>query len=101
MISYDYIAGCYLVKKKRIDFGEDIGKIVSTCSGCINALAFDYWRVDWMSDKPQDELNIQENEIKKIQKWTSDNFNSGPINTLATIKKLKSIKIFFSKMTII
>lgn len=75
-----YNAGYYLIKTKPLDFGIDRGKIVCTCSGCINLSVWDNWCLSWMNE-PLDksiklELRLNSKTIKAIQEWTDSRFET-------------------------
>jgi hypothetical protein len=92
-----YSGGYYLIKKRPIDFGADIGKTVSTCSRCINFSIYDSWCTPWMNDKldkaDQQALRLTDQNMEAIQQWVeqnmSDSFNVFP--DLATAHEFKAL----------
>ena len=96
-----YLAGYYLIKTKPIDFGDDKGKVVQTCSRCINHSVFDNWCLSWMSDQLSEEeineLNLDKNSIDKIRKWTDERFENGSniFPDFVTANEFKSL--FFNR----
>ena len=98
-----YNAGYYLIKKQPIDFGDDKEKIVSTCSGCINATAFDTWAWSWstqLDKKVQSFLELTDNTIQLIQEWTDKKFDNGEIgfgNVFPDLKMALEFKDLFYK----
>ncbi len=98
-----YNAGYYLIKKHPIDFGIDNGKIVATCSGCINITAFDFWALCWtmqLDNKDKSELGLNDQSIKQIQEWTEKRFYDGRIgygNVFPDLKMALEFKDLFYK----
>lgn len=71
----NYTAGYYVLKVLLQDQAWLHGKSVVTCSSCINQLAFNYWCFGWgskPSDKDIKELDLSEDQINSITKWTYD-----------------------------
>ena len=95
-----YNGGYYLIKTKPIDFGADKGKVVSTCSRCINFSVFDNWCLSWMSDKLDNkekiELELTDNKIEEIQQWTDTKFENGA-NVFPDIETAIEFKDLFFK----
>lgn len=93
----NYNGGYYLIKTKPIVFGSDIGKVVMTCSRCINFSVFDSWCLSWMSDeldeKEKIELGLTDERIKEIQKWTDSRFytDSNVFPDLKTATEFKDL----------
>ena len=70
-----YTAGYYLIKLRSQTLAWLKGQKVSTCSGCINLLAFDFWCFGWGSEPNAEtikELELSEDRIKSISSWTND-----------------------------
>ncbi len=90
-----YNGGYYLIKRKPIDFGADKDKVVGTCSRCINFSVFDNWCLSWMSGKldndEKKELELSEEKIQEIQKWTDSRFDNGS-NVFPDIKLAQEFK---------
>ena len=81
MDSY-YTAGYYVLKVLLQDQAWLHGKSVVTCSSCINQLAFDYWCFGWGSKpsaKDIKELDLSEDQINSITKWTNDRYRKEEI----------------------
>ena len=101
-----YNAGYYLMKLKPIEFGADKDKIVETCSDCINFSVFDYWCLSWTGDKltkeQKIELDLTDEKISAIQKWTDDKFDKKEIrwgNALPDLEAVLTFKsLFFSNI---
>lgn len=95
-----YNGGYYLIKKKPIDFGADKDKVVGTCSRCINFSVFDNWCLSWMSDKldinEKKELELTDEKIKEIQKWTDNRFDNGS-NVFPDLETTQDFKDNFFK----
>lgn len=95
-----YNGGYYLIKPKPIDFGADKGKVVGTCSRCINFSVFDNWCLSWMSDKLDNkekiELQVTDNKIEKIQQWTDARFDNCA-NVFPDLKTALEFKELFFK----
>ena len=93
-----YNGGHYLIKTKPIDFGSDKGKVVRTCSRCINFSVFDNWCLSWMSDKLDEkekiELGLTDEKIEEIQKWTDSRFDNGS-NVFPDLKTATDFKDLF------
>jgi hypothetical protein len=93
-----FTGGYFLIKSKPIDFGSDIGKVVSTCSGCINFSVFDNWCLSWMSfkleQKEKIELGLNDKKIKEIEEWTDSRFNNGS-NVFPDMKTATEFKELF------
>ena len=93
-----FTGGYFLIKAKPIDFGSDIGKVVSTCSGCINFSVFDNWCLSWMSfkleQKEKIELGLNDKKIKEIEEWTDSRFNNGS-NVFPDLKTATEFKELF------
>ena len=92
-----YHGGHYLIKTKPIDFGPDKGKVVSTCSSCINFSVFNNWCLSWMNFEPDNdekkELELTDEKIQEIEKWTDSRFDNGSnvfpdLNTAIEFKTL-------------
>jgi hypothetical protein len=90
-----YNGGYYLIKRKPIDFGADKDKVVGTCSRCINFSVFDNWCLSWMSDKldndEKKDLELSDEKIQEIQKWTDSRFDNGS-NVFPDIKLAQEFK---------
>ncbi|WP_416437782.1 hypothetical protein [Phnomibacter sp. MR] len=75
-----YLAGYYLIKLKPLDFGDDINKTVWTCGNCLNISAFDNWCLSWayekLDKKDKKALNLTDEEIDKIHRWTDSRFSA-------------------------
>jgi hypothetical protein len=92
-----YLAGYYLIKLKPLDFGDDINKTVWTCCKCLNYSAFDNWCLSWTHDKLDKEdkkaLNLTDEQISKIHKWTDNKFSDliNGFGDLATAIEFKNL----------
>ena len=90
-----YTGGYYLIKRKPIDFGSDKGKIVGTCSSCINFSIFDNWCLSWMHDKLDRKekkiLKLTDEKIQEIQKWTDSRVENGS-NVFPDLKTAQEFK---------
>ena len=99
-----YNAGYYLIKKRPIDFGNGKEKTVSTCSGCINLTVFDTWcfsgTIPQLDKKDKLELELNDDRIGLIQKWTYDKCHNQHLkfwHTFPDIKMAKEFKDLFYK----
>lgn len=96
----NFKGGYYLIKTKPIDFGADKDKVVRTCSRCINFSIFDNWCLSWMNDKLDEndkiELDLTDDKIKEIQKWTDNKFDYGS-NVFPELKIAMEFKEKFFK----
>lgn len=95
-----YNGGHYLIKTKPIGYGANKGKLVKTCSRCINFSVFDNWCLSWMSDKldnnEKEELELTDEKIQEIQKWTDIRFEYGA-NVFPDLKTAIEFKALFFK----
>jgi hypothetical protein len=95
-----YNGGYYLIKTKPIDFGADKDKVVRSCSSCINFSIFDNWCLSWMNDKLDNnemkELELTDEKIGDIQKWTEARFENGS-NVFPDLKTAIEFKNLFLK----
>ncbi|RYZ24773.1 MAG: hypothetical protein EOO10_19960 [Chitinophagaceae bacterium] len=80
-----YLAGYYLVRPKLISFGPDKGKVVQTCSSCINDNLLDTWAYSWTipGKKIEKEIkatfHITDDEIAAIRAWVDKKFEEKKI----------------------
>ncbi|MGX9987611.1 hypothetical protein [Soonwooa purpurea] len=95
-----YLGGYNIIKLKPIDFGILNGKISHTCSSCINFSIFDTWTQSWvkqgLDENEKKELNLNDEKIEKIQKWTESKFDS-LANLFTTFEDAKEFKNLFLK----
>ncbi len=78
-----YNAGYYLIKKQPLTYGKSLGKMIYTCSNCININAFDTWALSWvngMDEEKKKALQLDENTMQKIYTWTDEKFDKGLID---------------------
>ena len=75
-----YLAGYQILKLKPLEYGSLKGQIIHTWSSCINFSIFDSWCQSWTKDKLSNQdkfdLNLNDENIKKIQKWTDEKFEN-------------------------
>lgn len=85
-----YLGTYHLLKLKALNFGAYKGKKILTGSRCLNDSYFDAWSLSWTEDgkhklqEAQQSFGITESEIKEIQAWADEMFNTdrlGWINT--------------------
>lgn len=95
-----YLGGYNIIKLRPMNFGVLQGKISHTCSSCINFSIFDSWTQSWAKqdlDKTlKDELDINEEKIKEIQKWTEAKFDN-LANLFPTLRDAKEFRNLFLK----
>ncbi|AZA48517.1 hypothetical protein EG346_10110 [Chryseobacterium carnipullorum] len=93
-----YLGGYNIIKLKPISFGALQGKTSHTCSSCINFSIFDSWTQSWVKQNlgktQQAELNINDEKIKEIQKWTEAKFDN-LANLFPTLEDAKEFKNLF------
>ena len=95
-----YLAGYYLVKPKPISFGTDKGKIVQTCSGCINDTLLDTWAYSWTSRSRKKEKDVKatfqlsDENIEAIRKWVDRRFEEGSIGWTDVFSNKETAKAY-------
>jgi hypothetical protein len=98
-----YLAGYYLVRPKPISFGPDKGKIVQSCSACINDTLLDTWAYSWTSRSRKIERDIKDtfqltdDNIEAIRKWVDGKFEDGRIGWTDVFSDKETAKAYKQK----
>ena len=81
-----------------MNFGFLKDKISHTCSSCINFSIFDSWTQSWvkqsLDESEKQELNLSDEKIKEIKKWTESKFDNLP-NLFQNLQDAKEFKNLF------
>ena len=92
-----YIGGYFLIKPREANYGSLNGKIISTCSSCINDTLYDSWAISWTEpidhqiETLRTELEISEERQNEIQKWADQRFEEERIGWLEVFQDLETI----------
>ena len=83
MMNY-FLAGYFLIKPKAIIFGDYIGKLVHTCSGCINDSLLETWCYSWTYpdidiDEIKQKFRITDDRIAELRIWVDKKFHENKI----------------------
>lgn len=77
-----YLGGYHLVKPKSLWLEYNGGKMVHTTSNCMNQSLIGSWAYSWGSfrteelDKTKEDFELNDKDIKRIQAWADENFQS-------------------------
>ncbi|MBS7563809.1 hypothetical protein KHS38_05285 [Mucilaginibacter sp. Bleaf8] len=104
-----YLGGYYLLKLRPVHFGTNDGRIIHSCSTCINDSLLDSWSYSWTSDDDQSyadiinscQLNSQ--TIGHIQHWVDSKFDVGSLGWVNLFTELDTLmdykQRFFSHLS--
>jgi hypothetical protein len=99
-----YLGGYYLTKLNKLDFGSGSGKIVSTCSTCINDSLLGSWSYSWAQKNNEDELEkirldylVSDTGICEIHKWVDDKLEKKEIGWSDLFLSLNTLQEYKSK----
>ncbi len=94
------LGGYNIIKLKPLNYGVLKGKISHSCSSCINFSIFDSWFQSWtkqdLDETQKKELNLSDEKIKDIQKWTESKYDN-LANLFRNLQEAKEFKNLFLK----
>ncbi|HTE27169.1 hypothetical protein [Flavitalea sp.] len=103
-----YLGGYFLIKLKPLLFGTEIGKLVYSCSECINDHLVDMWSYSWTNDNDKlagaakENFILTDENIISIRKWVDSKHYENKLVWPYIFTDIESVseykKIFFSHL---
>jgi hypothetical protein len=99
-----YLGGYYLMKFNPLDFGLSNGKVISTCSTCLNDSLLNSWSYSWAQENNKDQLtkvkhdySINDTGITEIHNWVEDKLKEKEIGWSDVFLNLNTLKEYKAK----
>jgi hypothetical protein len=83
-----YLGGYYLIRLRPKNYGPETGRVIYTCSECVNEHILDSWSYGWITlnneelDEIKKNYKFTEKQIDEIRKWVDDKLYNNRIGFL-------------------